>query len=107
MSQEYQAYTEIDLSNYGFLELSQIAEILELYSSGNGIDDIEPPIRLGYNGNSVTAFIIDSNENVFMPNDGKLEQWFNCGSCGKEGFKESFYNSEKQYNCKECLNQFE
>ena len=97
---EYQQYSEIDLSNFGYLEISQIAEVLQAYASGNVKDEIEPPIKVGYNGGSVLAFIIDADNRTYMINDDKLEEWYTCGNCGKEGFLEEFKIYET--NCKDC-----
>ena len=97
---EYQEYMEIDLSNFGYLEISQIAEVLKAYSEGKTKDDIEPPIKVAYNGNSVLAFIIDSYNRTYMMNNNQLEQYYYCGNCGKEGFLEEFKIYET--NCKDC-----
>lgn len=95
-------YKEISLEDFGYREISEIATLLEKYSSGNHHDIIEYPIKIGFNMNSGYVFIIDDNQNTFMLNGEELEQYYNCGNCGKEGFKEEFSGKCAEHNCDQC-----
>lgn len=92
-----------DLSRLGFREIGQLAELLKVYAD-NGADFLESGVQWEYNPNSDNLFLVDEDYNVGMinPETGKLEQWVNCGGCGKEGFRleVDFYD---MYNCNECF----
>lgn len=94
-----------DLSQLGYREIDILADMLKLYANGKTVNNIEYPISVSYNLDSDNAFIIDDNENQFLVNDNdKLEQWFNCWNCGKEGFEIEFTHKDtRKTNCEQCL----
>ena len=97
-------YIELDLEGFGYKELYDLSILLEHYTNPNKtIENIEYPIKIGFNMNSGNVFIIDYNEDVFMMNGSKLEQFYSCGYCGHEGFKQEYL---EQIGCDECKNVF-
>ena len=45
-------------------------------------------VTVMFNSDSGNVFLTNSNFDVAMMNDDKLETWYNCPECGHEGFKE-------------------
>ena len=80
-----------DLSEFGYREIKMAAELLTAYTApGFSNDFLGDGITLNLNNNSGYVFLIDEDYNCGMVNDatGKLEQFFSCGECGEEGFKD-------------------
>ena len=91
-----------DLSKFGSRELSEAGDLLKIYAEG-GVDFLDDGITINFNPNSGYVFLSDEDYNVGMLEEGKIKQWFNCGECGEEGFKEHFQEEglDKCEGCKE------
>ena len=50
---------------------------------------------------------MDSDYNVGMMNEDKLEQWFMCPNCGAEGFAEEVQIDQEDGKCNWCSEQEE
>jgi len=86
-----------DWSEFGEVEIKEAKELLahikEIDSSGK--------VEVTFNKHSGYVFLTDEDLRVWMLNDGKIEEYFNCPVCGHEGFKEEFndHNNSNQ----ECV----
>ena len=87
-----------DLSKFGNREIKEAIELLTEYLE-NPLDCLGDGLTLNFNCNSGYVFLSDEDLNVGMLNGEKLEQFFNCSECGREGFKEGF---DKDSDCKYC-----
>lgn len=97
---------ELNFEGLGYREIKIVTELLQKYNESNN-QDLPYPFKIGYNLDSDNAFIFDEDYNTFMlNNEDQLEQFYNCGNCGKEGFKVDFEGRAAETNCKECLDQF-
>lgn len=94
--------TTVDLSKFRYRELDIASDLLKEYSKRN-YDFLSDGLTLNFNANSGNVFLSDEEYNVGMLNNGKLEQWFNCGYCGHEGFKEDMLHEPEDFNCKEFM----
>ena len=94
-----------DLSKLGYREIDLLADLLKAYSDAewNSKDDeLGDEVKWEYNPNSDNLFLVDEYYRVAMINDdGKLENWLNCGNCGKEGFRSEVDFCDDS-TCKEC-----
>jgi len=81
-----------DLSQFGYRELGIAGELLTAYSD-NPI--LGGSIRLKFNARSGNVFLVDEDYRVAMLNDNKLEEFYSCPSCGREGFAEEFDEIEE------------
>lgn len=80
-----------DLSEYGFRELDEAADLLKAYAA-NGSDFLESGVALNLNKNSGYVFLTDENYNVGVMEDGKVVQFYSCPICGYEGTQEDALN---------------
>ena len=93
---------ELNFEGLGYREIKIVTELLQKYNESNN-SDLPYPFKIGYNLDSDNAFIFDEDYTTFMLNGDNLEQFYNCGNCGKEGFKVDFEGRAAETNCKDCL----
>ena len=79
----------------------EIEEAKELLSHVKDIDSYGK-VAVEFNPNSGNVFLVDDDYNVWMMNDGKIEQFFSCGNCDYEGFKSDYKFDKKNGNTQEC-----
>src|SRR5689334_16409234 len=78
-----------DLAEFGYREKKLAGELLQAMCSKGlpeGFDDSGVTIAL--NRNSGFVFLTNSEYQVAMMNNGKLESFYTCPQCGHEGFKD-------------------
>ena len=92
-----------DLSSFGFREHGLAGELLTALADNKWEENSElgDEIALEFNPNSGNVFLVDSDYNVAMINDGKLENFVSCSYCGLEGFK-SELTLDSEGNCPDC-----
>ena len=94
-----------DLSKLGYREIDLLADLLKAYSDAkwkSKDDGLDGGVNWEYNPDSDNLFLVDENYNVAMFNDdGELENFLNCGNCGKEGFRSEVDFCDDN-TCKEC-----
>lgn len=95
-----------DLSKFGNIEIDKSIKLLKAYRE-QGADFLSDGLTLNFNSNSGYVFLSDSDYNVAMLNDKKLEQWFSCYYCGHEGFKENIKHEPQDQDCKDFMKDFE
>lgn len=93
--------TTTDISKFGSRERWLLVELLIAWDrqdlpDGFYDDEVTPMMNL-ISGN---VFLTNSDYQVAMMNDNKLELWHSCINCGNEGFKEDC-QIEDDY-CNEC-----
>lgn len=107
-----------DLSKFGYVELKEAARLLNAYIKDTEVLDGDQ-VKLEFNPNSGSVFLVDEDFNVAMINakfdpqfeNGvcvehhtyNLELWYNCPICGHEGFLEDMahHDDNEEYD-KEC-----
>lgn len=94
--------TTTDLSKFGFREL-ELLELLLAAMRKNGLpDDFENNgVTPMFNMKSGEVFLTNSEYQVAMEADGKLESWYSCPICGHEGFLEDMDHDDEGSECKE------
>jgi hypothetical protein len=95
-----------DLSKFGLREIGIAAELLTKYADGrswaSSEDELAAGIAVEFNPFSGNVFLVDEDYGVAMVNDnGKLENWLNCFTCGAEGFR-SELPLDADTNCAKC-----
>ena len=84
----YDAYTE-NLADFGYREFDLAADLFVAYKNGGFPDDFDDyGVKLAFNRNSGYVFFTNSNYQVCMNVDGKLESFYNTPYSGYEGFYE-------------------
>ena len=95
-----------DLSKFGYREYDMAADLLKALSEGNILDDFNgDEIQLMFNPSSGFVFLTNSEYQVAMMNDDKLESFYSCPICGHEGFLEDMEHNEDDGECQEYLKQ--
>ena len=70
-------------------ELEELRDILTAWLEHGLPDDFEnDEVVPMMNKNSGNVFLTNSEYQVAMLSDDKLESWYYCGNCGHEGFKD-------------------
>jgi len=93
--------TTTDLSKFGYRELHLAKELLQaLEDQGLPKDFNDDGLTIMMNTNSGSVFFTNSDYQVAMLNDDKLESWYTCSNCGNEGFAEDVMDDNGK--CKEC-----
>jgi hypothetical protein len=93
--------TTTDLSNFGLREREILVELLSAWNNHGLPDDFcDDKVVPMMNANSGNVFLTNSEFEVAMLNDGKLESWYYCGNCGHEGFAEDCKIEDD--HCNEC-----
>lgn len=89
-----------DLSEFGYREKDMAADILKAYIKDT-FEFMGDKTRIGFNMNSGNVWLEDEDYNTAMMNGDNLEQWFNCGNCGNEGFSEDITLNDE--GCNDCI----
>jgi len=107
-----------DLSKFGYVELKEAAKLLTAYCENV---DVIPwdGVKLEFNPNSGSVFLIDEYFNVAMLHTksvpqyddlgnivcyqdvDNLELWYRCPICGHEGFLDDMWHHNDEYD-EEC-----
>ncbi len=74
-----------DLSDFGYIELMEASKLLKEYAGSHEIGELSG-VTLNFNKNSGYVFLSDEDYRVFMLDEDKIKEWFNCFECGFEGF---------------------
>lgn len=77
-----------DLAEFGFAELREAARLLTAYCDNPSILSLGSDVRVCLNRESGFVFLSDEDYAVAMMNGDKLEMFYSCPECGKEGFAE-------------------
>jgi hypothetical protein len=89
-----------DFSQFGYRELKLAAELLTAYCADKpyGLGD---GVHVCMNTGSGYVFLSDEDYNVAMMNGGKLEMFYSCPECGREGFAEDIGWNDQYSTCDE------
>ena len=91
--------TTTDLSQFGYRELGMAGELLTAYSNNNDFAFFSNEgVQLMMNTSSGNVFLTDSDYNVLMMNDDKLEEFFTSPYDGKEGFFDDLLPEYEEMN---------
>ena len=82
------AYIIEELSEMSSNELAEVAILLTHFAQNPTI--LDDGVHACVNRRSGFIFLSDSDYNVALMNQGKLERFYTCPNCGEEGFKEDF-----------------
>lgn len=96
-----------DLAQFGFREYGMAGELLLALADGKWAsdeDEMGDGVVIEFNPNSGNVFLVDEDYKVAMLNNGKLENWLNCGNCGVEGFRSDCKDWKDDYTCNDCPN---
>ncbi len=95
--------TTQDLSEFGYIELMEASKLLKAYADSHNIGELKG-LTLNFNSSSGFVFLSDEDLRVYMLNNDKIEEWFNCSYCGFEGFKDDFKDHKpKNAECNEFV----
>ena len=101
---KYDEITTTDLSRFGWHERKMAEELLRASMEQGFPEDFEDDeTTIMFNTHSGNVFFTNSEYQVCMMNDDKLETWYNCPICGHEGFKEDMLHGEEDKECQEWL----
>jgi hypothetical protein len=92
-----------DLSRFGFRELKMAAQLLTAFTNYPYSTQLGDGITIYMNSNSGNVFLSDEDFNVAMMNGDKLEDFYTCPECGREGFAEEMNHNEGRQGCQEYL----
>ena len=99
--------TTTDFSKFGFREREMAEELLKASRvQGFPEDFYDDETTIMMNMNSGNVFFTNSEFQVAMMNDDKLESFYSCPECGQEGFKEDIEEYDNDC-CKEYLKEIE
>lgn len=95
-----------DLKDFRNRELAILADSINAWMD-HGLPEgfEEHEVHPMFNLNSGYVFFTNSEYQVAMLADGKLELFYTCGSCGHEGFREDF-NHNSNDCCKEYMQDY-
>lgn len=95
--------TTTDLSEFGYREIEMARDLLDAWVENGLPDEFDyDEVKIMFNKNSGYVFLTNSQFQVCMLKDGRLDMWYTCPECGKEGFDEDLeeYGNEC---CKEYI----
>ena len=96
--------TTTDLSKFGYREREMAAELLNASIKQGFPDDFEDyETTIMFNTYSGNVFFTNSDFQVAMMNDDKLESFYSCPYCGHEGFAEDMEHDPKDDDCTRYL----
>lgn len=79
--------TTTDLSKFGYRELEMQKELLDsMKNDGLPEDFNDDEVQVMFNQNSGYVFLTNSDMQVAMINENKLESWYSSPYEGREGF---------------------
>ena len=92
--------TTTDLSKFGWRERKMAEELLRA-SREQGFPEYfeDDETTIMFNTHSGNVFFTNSEYQVCIMNDDKLETWYNCPYCGHEGFKEDMEHDPENEEC--------
>ena len=91
--------TTTDLARFGARERAMLEDLLKAWREQGLPDDFyEDEVNVMFNMNSGNVFLTNSEYQVAMLADDKLESFYSCPECGHEGFKADM----KHKGNKEC-----
>ena len=92
-----------DLSKFGLREKKITSELLALLGTEKDQSNLYENISVEFNPNSGMVFLVDSDFNVAVLNNGFLVDFISCPNCGNEAAKPDF---KDEYNDKCCIEYF-
>lgn len=99
--------TTTDLSKFGFREIKMASELLNEWVNNGLPKDFEcDEVTIMMNRNSGYVFLTNSDFQVAMMYNNKLELFYSCPECGCESFKDDIENNGNEC-CQEYLKAFE
>lgn len=75
-----------DMSRFGYRELGMAGKLLSGYAANPSTVELGDGVQVWFNVNSGNVFLCDEDFNVAMMNGDKLENFYSCPNCGREGF---------------------
>lgn len=98
-----QEITTTDFAQFGYAEKKEAKELLSAWiEQGLPKDFYDHEVTIMMNRNSGHVFLTNSEYQVAMLNDDKLESWYTCWNCGNEGFAEDIKLDEENHKCDRC-----
>lgn len=94
-----------NLSEFGRRELRMAADLLDALCQQGLPEDMEDGgVSISFNTQSGYVFLTNTDYQVAMLHDGKLERFESCPVCGEEGFKaEVAEHGKDNADCQEWL----
>lgn len=101
--------TTTDLAKFGHHERKMAEELLKEWRIQGLPDDFyDEDVTVMMNTHSGNVFLTNSEFQVAMINDDKLESFYNCPECGNEGFLDKVKEmADDSGCCKEYIEQVE
>lgn len=99
-----QSITTTDLSKFGYRERVLAENLLRAWREQGLPDDFsDDEVVIMLNTQSGYVFLTNSEFQVCMLNDEKLESFYSCFNCGAEGFADELLNCGKCNECQETI----
>jgi hypothetical protein len=93
--------TTTNLADFGHHEREELVHLLNAWNhQGLPLDFYDDEVHPMMNKMSGNVFLTNSDYQVAMMNEDKLEIWHHCGNCGHEGFAEDCQLNDD--GCNEC-----
>lgn len=93
-----------DLTKFGYREREMAEELLKAWREQGLPEDFEEnKVVIMMNINSGYVFLTNSDYQVAMMNDDKLESFYTCPYCGHEGFIEDMEHEPDDEECSRYL----
>jgi hypothetical protein len=100
---EIEKMTTIDLAKFGTRELAIAAQILEVYTNGGCPEEFEQTgVNIMMNIDSGFVFLVNDSYQAAVMNGNKLEMFYYCSNCGKDGFANEGFCGKDKSICDEC-----
>lgn len=90
-----------DLSKLGIREIEMLGDLLKAYAKNPGC--LGEEVNWEFNPSSGNVFLVDEDCRVVLMNGDELEEFFTCGYCGHEGFKEDIRHESMSSDCQEFM----
>jgi len=101
---KYDEITTTDFAQFGWREREMARKLLEAWQKEGLPEDFEDDeVTIMMNRNSGCVFLTNSMYQAAMMNGDKLETWYNCPYCGREGFKEDIDHEPENKECTRYL----
>ena len=96
--------TTTNFADFGYREREMAEELLKASRVQGFPEDFEQDeITIMMNQNSGNVFFTNSEYQVAMMNDDKLESFYSCPYCGHEGFLDEMNHEPEDKDCTEYL----